>query len=68
MLATGRYAHMAFNGSYDTLIQDQRMSLRKCILHSRDRDSGFDSEDQCSFDLEKEAIHLILTGIGDEIY
>ncbi|GJR71923.1 retrovirus-related pol polyprotein from transposon TNT 1-94 [Tanacetum coccineum] len=55
MLATGRYAH--WQSRFLSYI-DKRPNgdaLRKCILEEH-------------YQLEKEAIQLLLTGIGDEIY
>nr|GEX18112.1 retrovirus-related Pol polyprotein from transposon TNT 1-94 [Tanacetum cinerariifolium] len=42
-------------------------ALRKCIL-SVETPANMSSENKAHFQAEKEAIHLILTGIGDDIY
>nr|GFD06102.1 hypothetical protein [Tanacetum cinerariifolium] len=58
MLATGRYlqCRSRFLRYIDTRPNGE--ALRKCIL----------SANKAHLESEKEAIHLILTGIGDEIY
>ncbi|GKB32328.1 hypothetical protein Tco_0871729 [Tanacetum coccineum] len=43
-------------------------ALRKCILQVLDTFSNISPEKKAHYDTENEAIHLILTGIGDEIY
>ncbi|GKA64687.1 hypothetical protein Tco_0764394 [Tanacetum coccineum] len=63
--------HNDDHGSYDTLIQDQDVMPYKNssnIPNKQRRDRyEYDSITE-SLESEKEAIHLILTGIGDEIY
>ncbi|GJW26277.1 hypothetical protein Tco_0040088, partial [Tanacetum coccineum] len=64
MLATGRYAQWRsrFLRYIDT--RPNGDALQKCIL----KVMNMTPENRAHFELEKEAIHLILTGIGDEIY
>ncbi|GJU91052.1 hypothetical protein Tco_1303475 [Tanacetum coccineum] len=63
--------HNDDHGSYDTLIQDQDVMPYKNssnIPNKQRRDRyEYDSITE-SLESEKEAIHLILIGIGDEIY
>nr|GFA61576.1 hypothetical protein [Tanacetum cinerariifolium] len=67
MLATGRYpqSRSRFLQYIDTRPNGE--ALRKCIL-SVETPMNMSSENKAHFEAEKEAIHLILTGIGDEIY
>ncbi|GJZ63865.1 hypothetical protein Tco_0620286 [Tanacetum coccineum] len=67
MLATGRYAQWRsrFLRCIDTRPNDD--ALRKCILEV-ETILNVSPENKAHFGSEKEAIHLILTGIGDEIY
>ncbi|GJS21031.1 hypothetical protein Tco_0449663 [Tanacetum coccineum] len=64
MLATGRYAQWRsrFLRYIDT--RPNGDALRKCILTVL----NMTPENKAHYESEKEAIHLILTGIGDEIY
>ncbi|GJV33917.1 retrovirus-related pol polyprotein from transposon TNT 1-94 [Tanacetum coccineum] len=68
MLATGRYAEWQsrFLRYIDTRpIGD---ALRKCILEAVETLLTMSSENKAHYESKKEAIHLLLTGIGDEIY
>ncbi|GKA35324.1 hypothetical protein Tco_0721815 [Tanacetum coccineum] len=67
MLATGRYAQWRsrFLRYIDT--RPNGDALRKCILKV-ETVTNMTPENRAHFESEKEAIHLILTGIGDEIY
>ncbi|GJR33079.1 hypothetical protein Tco_1109311 [Tanacetum coccineum] len=67
MLATGRYAQWRsrFLRYIDT--RQNGNTLRKCILKVETA-MNMTPENRAHFESEKEAIHLILTGIGDEIY
>ncbi|GJT22961.1 hypothetical protein Tco_0892898 [Tanacetum coccineum] len=73
MLATGRYAQWRsrFLRYIDT--RPNGDALRKCILEVPEQTTvetvmNMTPENRAHFESEKEAIHLILTGIGDEIY
>ncbi|GJX56998.1 hypothetical protein Tco_0286895 [Tanacetum coccineum] len=74
MLATGRYAQWRsrFLRYIDT--RPNGDALRKCILKAVPEQTTVEtvmnmtSKNRAHFESEKEAIHLILTGIGDEIY
>ncbi|GJT81225.1 hypothetical protein Tco_1055567, partial [Tanacetum coccineum] len=74
MLATGRYAQWRsrFLRYIDT--RPNGDALRKCILKAVPEQTTVETvmnmtpENRAHFESEKEAIHLILTGIGDEIY
>ncbi|GJV90908.1 hypothetical protein Tco_1538721 [Tanacetum coccineum] len=67
MLATGRYAQWRsrFLRYIDT--RPNGDALWKCILKV-ETVMNMTPETRAHFESEKEAIHLILTGIGDEIY
>nr|GEU46961.1 hypothetical protein [Tanacetum cinerariifolium] len=67
MLAPGRYPqwHSQFLRYVDTRPNDE--ALRKCIL-SVETLANMSPENKAHFQAEKEAIHLILIGIGDDIY
>nr|GEX08397.1 hypothetical protein [Tanacetum cinerariifolium] len=67
MLATGRYLQWRsrFLQYIDT--RPNGDALRKCIL-SVETPMNMSHVNKAHFEAEKEAIHLILTGIGDEIY
>nr|GEV74929.1 hypothetical protein [Tanacetum cinerariifolium] len=58
MLATGRYPQWGLRFLRYSDTRPNGEALRKCILR----------ENKAHFLAENEAIHLILTGIGDEIY
>ncbi|GJR39501.1 integrase, catalytic region, zinc finger, CCHC-type containing protein [Tanacetum coccineum] len=58
--------HNGDHGSYDTFDTDQ-MVMPYGSAFSKDS-YGIESENRAHFESENEAIHLILTGIGDEIY
>ncbi|GJU72827.1 retrovirus-related pol polyprotein from transposon TNT 1-94 [Tanacetum coccineum] len=74
MLATGRYAQWRsrFLRYIDT--RPNGDALRKCILKVVPEQTTVETimnmtpENRAHFESKKEAIHLILTGIGDEIY
>ncbi|GJZ87856.1 hypothetical protein Tco_0659638 [Tanacetum coccineum] len=74
MLATGRYAQWRsrFLRYIDT--RPYGDALWKCILKAVPEQTTVETvmnmtpENRAHFESEKEAIHLILTGIGDEIY
>ncbi|GJX75933.1 hypothetical protein Tco_0322744, partial [Tanacetum coccineum] len=67
MLATGRYAQWQsrFLRYIDT--RPNGDALRKCILEV-ETILNRSPENKAHFESEKEAIHLLLTGIRDEIY
>ncbi|GJR62806.1 reverse transcriptase domain-containing protein [Tanacetum coccineum] len=67
MLVYGRYAQWRsrFLRYIDT--RPNGDALRKCILEA-ETILNMSPENKAYFESEKEAIHLILTGIGDEIY
>ncbi|GKB52894.1 hypothetical protein Tco_0903647 [Tanacetum coccineum] len=67
MLATGRYAQWrsCFLRYIDTKTNGD--ALRKCILEV-ETVLNMSPTNKAHFESEKEVIHLILTGIGDEIY
>ncbi|GJT28198.1 hypothetical protein Tco_0908473 [Tanacetum coccineum] len=58
MLATGRYAQWQSCFLRYISTRPNGDALRKCILE----------ENKDHYESEKEAIHFLLTGIGDEIY
>ncbi|GKD63070.1 hypothetical protein Tco_1305178, partial [Tanacetum coccineum] len=62
MLATG-LLHNGDHGSYDTLIQDQMNSSAVPEQTTVETVMNMTSENRAHFESEKEAIHLILTGI-----
>nr|GEU53827.1 hypothetical protein [Tanacetum cinerariifolium] len=66
MLATGRYAQWQsrFMRYVDT--KSNSVALKKCIL--QETFLNIFPENKAHFDAEAEAIHLILTGRGDDIY
>ncbi|GJU83635.1 hypothetical protein Tco_1286000 [Tanacetum coccineum] len=74
MLAMGRYAqwHSRFLRYIDT--RPNGDALRKCILEAVPERTAAETiltmspENKAHYESEKEAIHLLLTGIGDEIY
>ncbi|GJR14613.1 retrovirus-related pol polyprotein from transposon TNT 1-94 [Tanacetum coccineum] len=71
MLATGRYAQWRsrFLRYIDT--RPNGDALRKCILEERtavETILTMSPENKAHYESEKEAIHLLLTGIRDEIY
>nr|GEV04396.1 hypothetical protein [Tanacetum cinerariifolium] len=73
MLAMGRYAQWRsrFLGYIDT--RPNGDALRKCIIEVLEHTTvetipNRSPENKAHFESEKEAIHLILTRIGDEIY
>ncbi|GKA88276.1 integrase, catalytic region, zinc finger, CCHC-type containing protein [Tanacetum coccineum] len=68
MLATGRYAQRQsrFLRYIDT--RPNGDALRKCILEAVETILTMSPENKAHYESEKEAIHLLLTGIGDEIY
>ncbi|GJU47348.1 retrovirus-related pol polyprotein from transposon TNT 1-94 [Tanacetum coccineum] len=76
MLATGRYLHMCDHGGFLRYIEQDQMgdALEKYIvtgsLYSNNVETvlNMTPENKAHYESEKEAIHLILTGIGDEIY
>ncbi|GJW33208.1 hypothetical protein Tco_0053240 [Tanacetum coccineum] len=67
MLATGRYPQWQsrFLRYIDT--RPNSDALRKCILEV-ETILAMSPENKAHYESEKEAIHLLLTGIGDEIY
>ncbi|GJR35374.1 hypothetical protein Tco_1211058 [Tanacetum coccineum] len=68
MLETGRYAQWEsrFLRYIDT--RPNGDALRKCILQAVETLLNMSPENKAHYQSEKEAIHLLLTGIGDEIY
>nr|GFC03373.1 hypothetical protein [Tanacetum cinerariifolium] len=52
------------HGSYDMLIQDQTVPEHTTV----ETPTNMSPENKAHFLAEKEAIHLILTGIRDDIY
>nr|GEU93867.1 retrovirus-related Pol polyprotein from transposon TNT 1-94 [Tanacetum cinerariifolium] len=73
MLATGRYPQWRsrFLRYIDTRTNGD--ALRKCILNVLEHTTietsvDMSSKNKAHFESEKESIHLILNGIGDEIY
>nr|GEV52248.1 hypothetical protein [Tanacetum cinerariifolium]GEV61994.1 hypothetical protein [Tanacetum cinerariifolium] len=68
MLATGRYAQWqsCFLRYIDT--RPNSDALRKCILKAVETIMNMSPENKAHYESEKEAIHLLLTRIGDEIY
>ncbi|GKC19682.1 hypothetical protein Tco_1021832 [Tanacetum coccineum] len=68
MLAMGRYAQWQsrFLRYIDTSPNGD--ALRKCILEAVETILTMSPENKAHYESEKEAIHLLLTGIGDEIY
>ncbi|GJW32272.1 hypothetical protein Tco_0052304 [Tanacetum coccineum] len=68
MLATGRYAQWKsrFLRYIDT--RPNGNALRKYILQAVETLLNMYPENKAHYQSEKEAIHLLLTGIGDEIY
>ncbi|GJT84994.1 retrovirus-related pol polyprotein from transposon TNT 1-94 [Tanacetum coccineum] len=68
MLTTGRYAQWQsrFIRYVDT--KPNGDALRKFILQVVETFSNISPENKAHYDAENEAIHLLLTGIGDEIY
>ncbi|GJY70667.1 hypothetical protein Tco_0474370 [Tanacetum coccineum] len=68
MLATGRYAHWQsrFLRYIDTRLDGD--ALRKYILQAVETLLNMSHENKAHYQSEKEAIHLLLTRIGDEIY
>nr|GEX80620.1 hypothetical protein [Tanacetum cinerariifolium] len=73
MLATGRYAQWRSHFLRYIDIRPNGDALRKCILEVPEQTTvettlNMSPENKAHFESEKEAIHLILTGIGDEIY
>nr|GFA25536.1 hypothetical protein [Tanacetum cinerariifolium] len=67
MLATGRYPQWRSRFSRYIDTRPNGEALRKCIL-SVETPMNMSQENKAHFLAEKEAIHLILTGIGDKIY
>nr|GEX20503.1 integrase, catalytic region, zinc finger, CCHC-type, peptidase aspartic, catalytic [Tanacetum cinerariifolium] len=67
MLVVGRYPqwHSQFLRYIDTRPNGE--ALRKCILSDK-TPMNMSPENKAHFEAKKEAIHLILIGIGDEIY
>ncbi|GKD50202.1 retrovirus-related pol polyprotein from transposon TNT 1-94 [Tanacetum coccineum] len=68
MLATGRYAQWQSRFLRYIDIRPNDDSLRKCILEAVETLLNMSPENKDHYQSEKEAIHLLLTGIGDEIY
>ncbi|GJS33833.1 hypothetical protein Tco_0532215 [Tanacetum coccineum] len=68
MLAMGRYTQWQsrFLRYIDT--RPNGDALRKCILEAVETILTMSPENKAHYESEKEAIHLLLTGIGDEIY
>ncbi|GJT08486.1 hypothetical protein Tco_0842948 [Tanacetum coccineum] len=68
MLATGRYAQWQsrFLRYIDT--RPNGDALRKCILQTVETILNMSPENKAHYESKKEAIHLLLTRIGDEIY
>nr|GEV96311.1 retrovirus-related Pol polyprotein from transposon TNT 1-94 [Tanacetum cinerariifolium] len=73
MLATGRYPQWRsrFLRYIDT--RPNGDAIRKCILNVPEHTTvkipmNMSLENKAHYELEKEAIHLILNGVGDEIY
>ncbi|GJX28345.1 hypothetical protein Tco_0236424 [Tanacetum coccineum] len=68
MLATGRYAQWQsrFMRYVDTKPNGE--ALKKCILQVPETFSNISPENKAHYDAKAEAINLILTGIGDDIY
>ncbi|GKB74067.1 hypothetical protein Tco_0935479 [Tanacetum coccineum] len=66
MLVMGRYTQWQsrFIGYVDT--KAISVALRKCIL--KETFANMSAENRAHYDAKAEAIHLILTGIGDDIY
>ncbi|GJZ76262.1 hypothetical protein Tco_0640727 [Tanacetum coccineum] len=67
MLATGRYAQWRSRFLRYINTRPNGDALRKCILEV-ETILNMSPENKAHFESEKEAIHLLLTGIGDEIY
>nr|GEV74687.1 hypothetical protein [Tanacetum cinerariifolium] len=67
MLATGRYAQWRSRFLRYIVSRPNGDALRKCILEV-ETILNMSPKNKAHFELEKEAIHLILTEIGDEIY
>nr|GEW72683.1 hypothetical protein [Tanacetum cinerariifolium] len=67
MLATGRYAQWRSRFLRYIDIRPNGDALRKCILEVETLQT-MSPENKAHYESEKEAIHLILTGIGVEIY
>ncbi|GJV49834.1 hypothetical protein Tco_1440046 [Tanacetum coccineum] len=67
MLTTGRYAQWRSRFLRYIYTRPNGDALRKCILKV-ETVMNMTPENRAHFESEKEAIHLILTGIGDEIY
>ncbi|GJT28055.1 integrase, catalytic region, zinc finger, CCHC-type containing protein [Tanacetum coccineum] len=73
MLAMGRYAQWESRFMRYIDIKPNGDALRKCILQVEEQTvletlSNISPENKAHYDAKKEAIHLLLTGIGDEIY
>ncbi|GJY41777.1 hypothetical protein Tco_0429047 [Tanacetum coccineum] len=68
MLATRRYAQWQshFLRYIDT--RPNGDALRKCILEAVETILNMSPENKAHYESEKKAIHLLLIGIGDEIY
>ncbi|GJR18050.1 hypothetical protein Tco_0966577 [Tanacetum coccineum] len=68
MLVTGRYAQWQshFLRYIDT--RPNGDAFRKCILKAVETILNMYPENKAHYESEKESIHLLLTGIGDEIY
>ncbi|GJV12486.1 hypothetical protein Tco_1354027 [Tanacetum coccineum] len=68
MLATRRYAQWQsrFLRYIDT--RPNSDALRKCMLEAVETILTMSRENKAHYESEKEAIHMLLTGIGDEIY
>ncbi|GKC43954.1 integrase, catalytic region, zinc finger, CCHC-type containing protein [Tanacetum coccineum] len=68
MLAPGRYAQWRsrFMRYIDT--KDNGEALKKCITKVIEDLSNMSTENKAHYKAKKEAIHMLLTGIGDEIY
>ncbi|GJZ24626.1 retrovirus-related pol polyprotein from transposon TNT 1-94 [Tanacetum coccineum] len=68
MLATGRYAQWKSRFLRYIYTRPNGDALRKCILQVVDTILNISPKNKAHYESEKEAIHLLLTGIGDEIY
>ncbi|GJY42695.1 hypothetical protein Tco_0430908 [Tanacetum coccineum] len=68
MLALGRYAQWQSRSMRYVDTRSNAEALKKCILQAVETFSNISPENKAHYDSENEAIHLLLTGIGYEIY
>ncbi|GKA35700.1 hypothetical protein Tco_0722191 [Tanacetum coccineum] len=68
MLATGRYAQCLSRLLRYIDTKQNGDALRKCILEAVETILTMSPENKAHYESEKEEIHLLLIGIGDEIY